>query len=134
MSNVNLGPLIPTVSPSLKAAGDALIYGLCAEDLNRMFKTDLHPAAWAAIGGGGALLISILGDTSNPGNPLKWSEVLGILIAGIPLTAALSNPDTKPVRKIAPLIWVAWLTISAFRTTGQPGQNGSNGADRKSVV
>jgi hypothetical protein len=92
-----------------------------------MFKTDLHPAAWAAIGGGGALLISILGDTSNPGNPLKWSEVLGILIAGIPLTAALSNPDTKPVRKIAPLIWVAWLTISAFRTTGQPGQNGSNG-------
>lgn len=121
--SVNLGPLVPTVSPSLKAAGDALIFGFCGHDLNHFLRSDLHPAAWAAIGGGGALLISILGDPQDPGNPLKWSEVLGVLWSAVPLLAALSNPEAKQARKIAAIVWVAWLLISAFRTT-----------DRKSVV
>jgi hypothetical protein len=125
MSNVNLGPLIPTVSPSLKAAGDALIYGICADDLNKFLNSDLHPAAWAAIGGGAALLISILGDPQNPGDPLKWSEVLGILISAVPLIATFSNKDTRTARKLAATIWVVWLTISAFRTTTQAPGGGS---------
>jgi hypothetical protein len=130
MSHLNLGPLIPTVTPSLKAAGDALIFGICADDLNKLLKTDLSPAAWAAIGGGAALLVSILGNPSNPGNPLKWSEVIGILISGVPFAAVFSNPQTRGARKIATFIWVAWLTTSALRTTS--GNGGGSGQSNPS--
>jgi len=124
MSN-QLGSLFPNVTPIMKAVGDGIIYGVNAHDLNELFRTDLTPVGWAGIGAGAGLLISVLGNPSEPGDPIKISEVIGLAVSGIPL---LASGKTKGLgaRKLAAAIWFVWLLVSAFRSspstqTSNPG-------------
>jgi hypothetical protein len=122
MSN-QLGALFPNVTPLMKAVGDGIIYGVNAEDLNDLLKTDLSPIGWAGVGAGAGLLVSLLGDPAQPGNPIKVSEVVGLVIAGIPLLASGKSRGLN-ARKLAAAIWFVWLLVSAFRSnTGNTGPN-----------
>jgi hypothetical protein len=115
MSN-QLGTLFPNVTPIMKAVGDGIVYGVNGEDLNELFRTNMTPLAWAGIGAGAGLLVSLLGNPAEPGNPLKVSEVIGIAVSGIPLLAAGKSRGLG-ARKLAAVIWFIWLLVSAFRSS-----------------
>jgi hypothetical protein len=120
--NNQLGTLFPNVTPIMKAVGDGIVYGVNAQDLNDLFHSDLSPVAWAGIGAGAGLLISMLGNPTEPGDPIKISEVIGMAVSGVPLLAG-SKSKGLGARKLAAAIWFIWLLVSAFRSSTNTQQS-----------